>query len=469
MKRAWEIEHQLTQNAKPIILQKDEQTWENAFDADKIEENRIKELWLSKVPGSGAPEHLIIAAIQSTYNMGYDVSEAEKFISPGLLALEKNNKIEMAKYVSLILNCLNNAKPISGHPSFSFVQYNSFDEISKTISFLPKIQWNENQFQIIHSKIYSGWLAQIIGGALGTAIEGYTIDAIRETFGEIYDYVRPPNTYNDDITYEIAFLLAFESYGYNVRASEIALEWVSRIPQGWSAEGIALNNLRNGIFPPESGSTHNPFREWIGAQMRGSVCGLVSPGDPKTACKLAMEDASISHTGNGALGEVFNAILASLAFENFEREENKCRKILQMAINMIPKDSEYFSVLNFAMTACIEENDWEKAWRRCDIKFQEYNWIHAYPNAAAEVIALFFCGDSLTECLHIISMEGLDVDCNAAQIATILGVLLDVQGIDEKWSKPIGDELQTYMRGFEKSSIKDLADRTFMAFCHNNQ
>jgi len=46
-----------------------------------------------------------------------------------------------------------------------------------------------------------------------------------------------------------------------------------------------------------------------------------------------------------------------------------------------------------------------------------------YPNAAAEVVALYFAGDDFNKCMNIIAMCGQDVDCNAAQIATIYGVM----------------------------------------------
>ena len=56
------------------------------------------------------------------------------------------------------------------------------------------------------------------------------------------------------------------------------------------------------------------FREWIGAQMRGAVCGMVAPGDAMEAARLAWMDGSVSHHNNGILGEVFNAVLVSLSF-----------------------------------------------------------------------------------------------------------------------------------------------------------
>ena len=46
--------------------------------------------------------------------------------------------------------------------------------------------------------------------------------------------------------------------------------------------------------------------------------------------------------------------------------------------------------------------DWESAWRQCEERFKTYNWIHAYPNAAAEIIALWF-GSSFDEMIHIIA------------------------------------------------------------------
>ena len=55
---------------------------------------------------------------------------------------------------------------------------------------------------------------------------------------------------------------------------------------------------------------------------------------------------------------------------------------------------------------------------------------------------------------------GMDVDCNAAQISTIVATITGIQGIDEYWKKPIGDELDTYVRGLKKMSIRALAQTT---------
>ncbi|MPN11670.1 hypothetical protein SDC9_158977 [bioreactor metagenome] len=79
----------------------------------------------------------------------------------------------------------------------------------------------------------------------------------------------------------------------------------------------------------------------------------------------------------------------------------------------------------------------------------------------AEVIALWFGNSDFDETAYIISMEGQDVDCNAAQILTAIGILHGMDKIRAEWSNPIGDSLQTYMRGkYRGLSIRSLAKET---------
>jgi ADP-ribosylglycohydrolase len=293
---------------------------------------------------------------------------------------------------------------------------------------------------------------------MGTAIEGYTTENIRKAFGEVRDYVRKPNTYNDDITYEIAFLRALEKKGKALASADIAEEWVAMVPFGWSAEEFALKNIKLGIYPPMSGRLNNPYREWIGAQMRGVICGMVAPGNPYEAARYAFMDGVVSHYNNGVLGEVFNAVMASLAYI-----KDDIRDIVREAVSLIPSDSEYYAVVSFALNCCLEAETWEGAWKRCEKRFERYNWIHAYPNAAAEVIALWFGKCDFDETMYISAMQGYDVDCNAAQIASVVAIITGAGGIAEKWTAPIGDILNTYLRGEKEISIRELSGQTVAA------
>lgn len=452
--KAWYKEKQLMENAKIVILTDEEQGWLITKEFEKIDDTGVKMKWFSNVPGSGAPERVIFGAVQAMDNMGYDVREAEALLDEGVVAHDRNDMVTLNRITTRIWHILNNAPKIKTHPYWQYKQYNTFEEYLADVDLPVKVPYDKNSKKFADAN-YVGWLAQIIGGAAGTAVEGYIPETILEKFGIIRGYVRKPNTYNDDITYEIAFLKALERKGKELTASDIGEEWTALIPFGWSAEEWALKNLKLGIYPPESGYLHNPYREWIGAQMRGAVCGMIAPGDFKKAAYYAFMDGTVSHHNNGVLGEVFNALLVAGAYVE---KDNK--KLLEQVIAYIPMQSEYYEVLMFALNACKENETWQEAWAKCRVRFETYNWIHAYPNAAAEIVSLWFGNNDFTETISICCNCGYDVDCNAAQIGTVVGIQVGLEGIEKHWIEPIGDALITYVRAHERMSIRELADYT---------
>lgn len=456
MRKAWEQARKLTDNAVPRLLGEEEQTWEANIQVGEIEDSRLKLFWNSNVPGSYAPESLMLGAIQAAENRGFLVEGGMELWEAGQKALKENDMPKLNRISSLLWNAVNNAKRDENHESWLFKNYESWEQYAKEADFIPSRKPDPNTLE---EKMLAGWTSQIVGGALGTMIEGYTSKAINKTFGDVKAYLRKPSTYNDDITYELAFLYAFEEKGrLKLTSKDVAQMWVALVPSGWSAEEMALLNIRRGIMPPESGRFCNPFGEWIGAQMRGAICGQLSPGNPAEAARLAWLDGQVSHYNNGIIGEIFNATLVSLSFV-----EHDIRKILTDCILMLPKKSEYHSIVSFALEACKAEGNWRSSWAKCEKRLEKYNWVHAYPNAAAEVVALWFGKGDFDRTAYIISMEGQDADCNAAQTLTAIGTIVGAGGISKKWTDPIGDELKTYMRKQRSLSIKALAKRTAKA------
>lgn len=452
MKKAWQLELETMQAARPVVLSEEEQGWSVCERYDRMECHLNEMKWKSNVPGSGAEEHVIVAAMQDMENMGYDVSAAEALIEEGMEALERGDQAKLALLTGRVFHLLSVAPRTEGHPYHRYPVYDRFEAIERAAS-LPVYPYDAESEDFLR-RTHLGWQAQICAGALGTAIEGYTTENITSVFGQIYGYPRTPNTMNDDITYELAFLEAAKEKGTRLTAADVAEQWLALIPFGWSAEEVALKNLRLGIYPPESGYRNNPYREWIGAQMRGAVCGMVAPGNAREAARLAFLDGSVSHHNNGILGEIFNAVLVSLSYVLTDVDT-----LLKESIAAIPEDSEYASVLRFAMEQCDAHGDWLSAWKPCEKRYERYNWIHAYPNAAAEVVALRFGRGDFEETMHIIAQIGYDVDCNAAQIATAIAVMNGVP-IGEKWTAPIGDRLETYMRDRKEISIRAVAEQT---------
>lgn len=455
--KAWERAYRLLQEATPVVLDEEEQTWLLMNEVEKSRDMMLKLYWHSNVPGSGAPEGLAVAAVQSMHNMGYETGHLEALLDAGEAAYQRDDLQELQRITARLNYELKQLPKNEQSPYWNFKNYSKWEEVEQQAKFGAYDNYDVHSDDFA-KRIYAGWLAQIVGGALGTAIEGYTSQKLKAKFGDIRYYVRKPNTYNDDITFEIAFLNAFDKEGYGVSSATIAEEWVALVPSGWSAEEIALKNIANGIYPPESGYVNNPFREWIGAQMRGAICGMVAPGNPKEAARLAWNDAIVSHANNGVLGEIFNAVFVSLAFV-----EQDIRKIVELAVDAIPADSEYYDFVSTTLNWCRQHEDWQETWKLCEEKFKEYNWIHAYPNAMAQIVALWYGNGDFDETLHIIAMVGQDVDCNAAQIVTALGIMNGRDSIDSKWTDPIGDELNTYLRNMKKMSITGLADWTVNA------
>ena len=454
--QAWEMAQKIFEEARPVIRSEEEQTWTDNVDVSVFYDNNLSLDWGSNVPGSGAPERIMVAAVQALENRGYRVSqEGYRLLNEGLAAWEEKDFVRLHQISALLRRELAQARKEESDPYWNYRYYHSFEEYEREIRFPEpvKVDCSTPQFE---EKIRAGWVAQLVGGAMGTMVEGYTSENLQKAFGDVRTYLREPNTYNDDITFELAFLDAFGKKGYQVTSLDVALSWVGLIPCGWSAEELAIRNIKNGIFPPESGIYCNPFNEWIGAQMRAGICGMAAPGNPYLAARLAWTDGEVSHANNGILGEVFNAVMTSLAFVDPD-----VSSIVSRAMDMIPKDSEYYSVIRFAWDCCQSLPTWQEALSKCREKYKKYNWIHAYPNACCEIIALLYGKGEFRETLHIITMCGIDVDCNAGMIMPILAIQGGMRVIPENLIHPSFSGLDTYMRGrFRKITMDDLVLET---------
>jgi len=454
--KAWEKNREIIENEGPVYLIDDnEQFWEEQNDGpEKAQDGLTKVHFSSQVPGSRAHESIFIAAVQATENKGMKVDDSWiELYETAKKAYEQDDMATLRRMEHQIYQLCYKAKKDETSDYWKQTFYDTFEDYEKAIKF-P--QTKSIDIDASYDKFLAGWLGQIIGGAYGTCLEGYLGSAIKEKYdGEVTKYVRKPNTYNDDITYELALIEAYKMHGKNTTAEDIAGEWVALIPSGWSAEEWALNNLKAGLLPPASGKQNNPFNEWIGAQMRGAVCGQIYPGNPLAAAKAAWDDASISHNRNGILGEVFNAIACSLAFVY-----DDTRKLVEDCIELIPEDSEYGKVIRFALKQCKEHNNYNDAWLVCEQEYRKYNWVHTYPNAAVQVIALYYGENDFTKTLSICGGCGQDVDCNAAQMMTVFGSMFGTSAIPEYWTAPFGDRLDTYIRGLKVMSISKLASDT---------
>jgi len=450
VKPAWVMEREIRDSAVPVDRRIHPSHWDGsiAVSGDAL----IKAFWGISVPGSSAPEIPYQGMVQAWGNQGYDVSEAEVLLPQGFQLLKEGKIVELRVLTARVMKALKEAPKIEGHPYHQYHHPDTWEEVKAAMpashDYHRISPWND----AYEARIYQGWMGQLAGGSFGTAIEGYVGSQIAKVYGDVRGYITQPETMNDDVVYELLLLDVYEAMGADITSEALGVEWVRQLPFGVSAEGVALRNLNMGIFPPESGNFLNPYSNWIGAQMRGMVCGMLAPADPMEAARLAHIDGVVSHAANGVYGEMYAAVLTSLAFEMSDP-----REILLEGSRFIPAGSEYATKLNFIFQTLKENKAPLTAWPVLEKHFERYNWIHAYPNIAADALSLWYCGGDFTEAMSLLAKAGYDVDCNGGLVGNVLGVIHDVP---EAWATSIGDVLETYIAGKERLSIKELAKRT---------
>lgn len=451
LRKAWEIDRQMRLATVPLDRRVHASQWYTSSTVFPTGDELIALFWNAKVPGSGAPEIPYVEMVESMANRGYDVTEAERLLPLGMELAKAGNRNQLRALTSELLAAIHDAPRDPQSIYWGFQHPASWEDTTRAMDAREE-RPDASALSSLEEKTLAGWRGQLAGGAFGTAIEGYHSDRIAQVYGEIDHYVTSPETVNDDVVYELVFLDVLERAGRGITSRDIGREWVRQIPFGWSAEWVALHNMNDGILPPLSGSWRNAYCEWIGAQMRGMVCGMVAPGWPMEAARLAHTDAVVSHAANGVYGEIYAAVLTSIAFV---RDET--RDLLAEAARYLPQKSEYASVVGECLSVVSSQSDPAAAWRILDNRFEQYNWIHAYPNIAADIVALWFGRGDMTRSFQLLAHAGMDVDCNAGLVGNVLGVM---RGVPAAWAEPIGDRLETYLKGKETLSIRELAERT---------
>jgi len=309
---------------------------------------------------------------------------------------------------------------------------------------------------VIDSAVYSdrvrgAWLGKCIGTALGDPVEGWTREAIRETHGWIDQYLVEPKTENDDTAYPILVLHALDEYGVDFTSEQLGLEWIEHLPFAFTAEQVALDNIKAGHMPPASRWPGNPCGAWVGGQMRGEIHGLIAPLSPEVAAQYAFRDAAISHYREGLHGEIYAAVLVSLAFANLPIEN-----LLRQALAFVPPNSPFTTVVEQTIQSCHRYGEWEGVARAIERDMARYHWIHTLPNIACVIAGLILGKRDFERTILTTLACGYDTDCSVGQAAALLGTLLGAERLPAKWRDPIGEALDTYVLGFERIEIDTL-------------
>ncbi len=335
-----------------------------------------------------------------------------------------------------------------------------------------------------HDRVLGGWIGRAAGCLVGKPVEGWTRQRIRELLEKLdaypLDYYFPeiptddgagyhgrPKSWSrgnitraprdDDTDYTILALHILETHGADFTTEHVGAAWLGCLPfhKVYTAERVAYRNLVNGLSPPETAIRDNPYREWIGAQIRADFFGFITPGMPEAGAGLAFRDAALSHLANGIYGEMWVAAMLSGAFTTSDPEE-----VIGIGLGQIPQNSRLSEALRKTVRWCKEEADWEKIRDKIEADYGTLHGVHTINNACLVALGLMKADGDFGRGVCISVMGGWDTDCNGATTGSVLGVMGGAKQIPSKWADPLNDTLDSLIAGFATNSISDLAGRT---------
>ncbi len=335
----------------------------------------------------------------------------------------------------------------------------------------------------LDDRTLGAWLGRVAGCMLGKPVEGWSRTKIADLMEAcavevLRDYWPTPPANgatllsprhpalrqnlqcavrDDDMDYTLTGLLILERYGREFTPRQVAEFWLAHLPyqRTYTAERAAYRNFVNGIWPPDSATYRNPYREWIGAQIRADVYGYVCPGRPEDAAALAFCDAQVSHVANGIYGEMWVAAMLAGAFVTDDP-----LKALQLGLTEIPQNCRLAEGLRKVIGWREDGVGAEQATALVLEEFGGYHQTHTINNAAIVALALLWGEGDFSRTIGLAVEAGLDTDCNGATAGSVMGVILGAQGIPDHWREPLNDRLETAVSGQTDLRFSKLSART---------
>ncbi len=343
---------------------------------------------------------------------------------------------------------------------------------------------------VLRDKIRGAWLGRIAGCMLGKSIEGIRTKELHPFLREtnnlpLHRYIRrdeitpehcskyrfpfteriyidqidsmPPD---DDTNYTVMSQQLITSCGRDFTPLQVLQSWpyAQRRTSFCTAERVAYCNYMKGLLPPDCAHYKNPYREWIGAQIRADYYGYINPGDPETAADMAFRDASISHVKNGIYGAMFVAAMLAVAAVTDDIET-----IIEGGLAQIPATSRLYAsvrnVLSDYRNGMSEQQWFENLHKQYNEVYGHY-WAHTIPNAMIVVAALLYGQGDYSRSICIAVENGYDTDCNGATVGSILGLRGGTACIDDTWTAPFHNTLRTTLTNRSSISLDELIDTT---------
>jgi ADP-ribosylglycohydrolase len=362
-----------------------------------------------------------------------------------------------------------------------------FDAIRASWSAPPKLP--SVSPTVLADRIRGAWLGRAVGCLLGKPVEGLSRAAIREILqatgrwpladwftalglpdavAERHPWNRASRTTSlaenidgmpedDDLNYTMLALALMEERGLAFTTDDVADRWLKDLPglRVFTAERAVYRNLLDAIDPVDAARVRNPYREWIGAQIRTDLYGWVCPGDPRAAAELAWRDARLSHVRNGVYGAMFVAAMAAAACVASEVET-----MIAAGLSVVPPRSRLARSVALGLDLGRRGVPHEEAVDQLYAVHDGLHWVHVLNNAAVVALALVESGGDFSRSITAAVSAGWDTDSNGATVGGIVGALTGASALPDRWTRPLKGRIASSLRGFDGATFDGLATRT---------
>jgi ADP-ribosylglycohydrolase len=363
------------------------------------------------------------------------------------------------------------------------------DDLDDIRATWPEPPGHTGVVDVLEDRLLGAWLGRAAGCLLGKPVEKIPREGIREiltsqgrwplddwfTAAGLPDEVAARWRWNrrsaatslaenidgmpedDDLNFALVALRVLERHGREFTTDDVAAAWLADLPGGrvFTAERAAYRNLLLGERPPRTATLHNPYREWIGAQIRADVYGWVSPGDPAGAARLAWRDARLSHVRSGVYGAMCVAAMCAQALVGDGVEE-----VLEAGRSVVPPDSRYAEALRVGIEVAGSGRDTEEALDALAERYGHLHWVHVLNNAALMAFALARSEGDFGAAVCLAVTGGWDTDSVGATVGSVCGALAGAGRLPERWTEPLHDRLASSIPGCDGVAFSDLAGRT---------
>ena len=418
----------------------------------------------------------LLTEYQQSIEEGLDI-EAYKDVFLAVSRLPKDERKK--KLGDILFDVVISANQKEGYP------YMEPSDLETIRNLRTPYSYKKNNTVKLENKIHGAWMGRVCGCLLGKTVEGIRTDELIPFLKETGNY--PMHRYilysdldkvdlnkykfgfnsrcyadtasgmpvDDDTNYTVLYQEVIEKYGRDFTPFDISRAWLAYQPKDayCTAERVAFCNFVKGYEPPESAIYKNPYREWIGAQIRADYFGYINPGNPVLAAEMAWRDASISHIKNGIYGEMFVAAMLAVAAET-----NNIKDIILGGLAEIPHTSRLYKEIISVLDGFEDGISRSECFKTIHKKFDEHSahdWCHTISNAMIVAASLLYGQGDYGESICIAVEAGFDTDCNGATVGSVLGMANGIESIPDCWTKPINDTLHTSIFGLNTVKISD--------------